>query len=400
MRMKIDQIIPQPQPGNTDCDKARRSEVFEGSKRTLASRPEFYLIYLLFYFVPWLFRPPSLMDVAVAVVAILVFLPIHFRAFEMTDARVLPLIVATALIGFATAPFNGMSGVFHVYASTQAGFQRPTNRALLVLVLLAITYLVMSYLMQISWPEIGFVLFIGGVTGVSCMSGAEQIIRLELAAQTRELAREQAAIAERERIARDLHDVLGHTLTMVALKSDIAERIIDTDVPKARQEIREIREATRDALRDVRAVVAGMALTTVADEIARAQKALRAAEVTFSVSGSLPEMTDRQETMVGLAIREAITNIVRHAQASKADLIFEKETGVNRLILRDNGKGGAINKGAGLQGLSDRLTNIGGKLTIEGRSSVMSAGQTGTTLIMSWPDRDQDNKSSQVRDYD
>jgi len=71
---------------------------------------------------------------------------------------------------------------------------------------------------------------------------------------------------QRERIARDLHDILGHTLTMVALKSDIADRMIETDPSRARQEIKEIRDASRHALRDVRAVVAGMALTTIDEE--------------------------------------------------------------------------------------------------------------------------------------
>ena len=326
-----------------------------------ASRPEFFLVYLLFYFTPWLFRAPTMADMVVAIVAVLVFLPIHFKMFNKSTADYIPLIGATALIGFAAAPFWGAPGVFHIYATTQAGFQRPSRRALSLIVGLTILYIPVSVLLGRAWIEIAFVVFMGLVTGISCISGADQIATIQLAEETRALEREQAAISERERIARDLHDLLGHTLTMVALKSDIASRVMEDDPARARQEIEEIRDSARTALRDVRAVVADMTVTTITEEVHRAARVLKAANVDLTVRGQAPQVGRSASTMIGLAIREAVTNIVRHAKAGSAHIEFTDAHEQLHMTVRDDGHVQAdVKPGAGLKGLVRRIESLGG----------------------------------------
>lgn len=337
----------------------------QSASPTLGSRPAFYLIYLVFYFIPWLFRTPSGVDVAVALVAIAIFIPIHFKTFdECVTNRVVYLLVMEA-IAFALAPFHGMHGVFHIYASVQAGYQRPERRGLWLMAALAAAYLLMSLVMRDNLGEIAFVLFMGAITGIACMADAEKTARRKSLERSRVLDRQLAAIAERERIARDLHDLLGHALTMVALKAEVAHKLFSSDPERARQEITEIRNASRTALKDVRAAVTGMNVTTIEAEISHAQKALEAAGVNFEVVGIPPLVDAHQSKTLGLAIREAVTNIVRHSVANKATLQFSADVDGHSVTIEDNGRGGSFTPGSGLTGLRQRIERIGGHTEID-----------------------------------
>lgn len=336
-----------------------------GARRTLGSRPEFYLVYLLFYFVPWIFQTPSGIDVTVALVAVAIFIPIHFKSCEESGTNRVWFTLMIEAIAFAAAPFHGMHGVFHIYASVQAGYQRPERRGLWILAALAAAYLLLSLVLRANLIEAVFVIFMGAITGISCMAGAEQTARRKSLERSRVLDRQLAAIAERERIARDLHDLLGHALTMVALKAEVAHKLFSSDPKRARQEITEIRDASRSALKDVRAAVTGMNVTTIEAEIGHAQKALGAAGVDFEVVGTPPLVDAHQSKTLGLAIREAVTNIVRHSVADKATLKFSGDADGLSVMIEDNGRGGSFTPGSGLTGLRQRIERIGGRTEID-----------------------------------
>ncbi len=331
---------------------------------TLGARPAFHLVYLLFYFVPWLFARPSATDIAAAVVAIAVFVPIHFQTFRATRHNRVGYLLAIEAIAFAAAPFHGMQGVFHIYACVQAGYTRPERRAAWFMLALTVAYLLLSVTLDLNWYETGFVLFMGAITGISCMAGAEQMARQRTLERSRALDQQLAAIAERERIARDLHDLLGHTLTMVALKAEVANKLFDTDPERARQEIGEIRDASRTALKDVRSAVTGMNVTTIDAEIAHAKEALSAAGVQFSVTGIPPRTDAHQSKTIGLAIREAVTNIVRHSMADKATLSFSHTAEGHVVTIEDNGHNAQVLPGSGLTGLRQRIERLGGRTEI------------------------------------
>lgn len=335
------------------------------ARPTIGSRPEFYLVYLLFYFIPWIFLTPSAIDVAAAFIAMAIFIPIHFKTFNESCANRIRYILMIEAIAFALAPFHGMHGVYHIYASVQAGYQRPERRGLWILAGLAVAYLLLSLVMRDNLGEIVFVLFMGAITGISCMAGAEQIAKRKALERSRVLDRQLAAIAERERIARDLHDLLGHALTMVALKAEVAHKLFSSDPDRARQEITEIRDASRSALKDVRAAVTGMNVTTIEAEIGHAQKALGAAGVDFEVVGTPPLVDAHQSKTLGLAIREAVTNIVRHSVADKATLRFSADEDGLSVTIKDNGHGGSFTPGSGLTGLRQRIERIGGRTEID-----------------------------------
>jgi len=334
-------------------------------RRTLASYPAFFLVYLLFYFVPWLFHAPEIKDIIAFIVALAIFIPIHFFAFSKSTPRFIGAIILTQIIGFIIAPLHGMHGVFHIYASAQAGFQRPGKRAAILLVVLALSFVILSLFVRANWFEVALVLFIGAVTGISCMASAEEIELRKYLERTSVLDKQSATLAERERIAADLHDLLGQTLTMVALKAEVADKFMDKDSERARREIREIRNEARAALADVRQAVSGMNTTTIEAEVNRAEQVLGAAGIEFSILGTLPKVSKHQDKVLGLAIREAVTNIVRHSKAKNAELSFVQSKDGLDISIRDNGIGGSYTLGAGLTGLKRRIENLGGSVDID-----------------------------------
>ena len=223
------------------------------------------------------------------------------------------------------------------------------------------------------------------IVGVGCIASAQSLYARDTQERSLILDRQLAAVEERERIARDLHDILGHTLTMVAVKADLADKLLDKDPVKARAEIADIRQTGRDALSNVRDTVDGMTVITITEEVERARTSLAAMNIGFDVSGSVPDLPIRANKAVGLAIREAVTNIVRHSDATSVQLSFDQSSDMFSFTIVDNGKGAKPDKGTGeafelgtgLQGLKRRISALGGKALID-----MSAG---TRLDVSVP---------------
>ena len=183
------------------------------------------------------------------------------------------------------------------------------------------------------------------------------------------LAHEQIAhlakLAERERIARDLHDVLGHTLSVVVLKSELAGKVMDREPERARTEIGEVEQIARKALGEVREAIRGYRSQGLAAEIDRARKILDAAGVTLECEAKPPLFAAAEETVLSLIVREAVTNIVRHAQASHCRLDFETNGHGTALVVEDDGRGGIRAEGNGLRGMRERVESIGGRLRID-----------------------------------
>lgn len=240
------------------------------------------------------------------------------------------------------------------------GFAIYTYRLPLALLLATLAVLGMSVAMLAtdSFDELFFLLFIA--VGVVIMN---TVIRVSIGRGERyEVAmRELSIVQERERVARDVHDVLGHSLTVIAAKSELAERLLDVDVERARQEITEIHSLTREAISEVRATVGGLRVRQLGEELATARSALDTAGLLAAVPEDPDVVDPRNRVLFAWIVREAVTNIVRHSGASSARI----ELGPHRLAVTDNGRGidGAA-KGNGLRGLTERVTEAGGRLTL------------------------------------
>jgi two-component system sensor histidine kinase DesK len=211
--------------------------------------------------------------------------------------------------------------------------------------------------------------------------------------QTRaELAR-VAVAEERLRIARDLHDLLGHSLSLITLKAELSRRMIATDAAAAEREMADLEAVARQSLNDVRAAVAGYRQPDLAAELGAARQLLTAAGIACRISAppdlSLPAEVD---TVLAWAIREGVTNVVRHARATSAAITISSGAGGFTAEITDNGRGGGtrppgsadqgsgpgqgageqsvqgagipLRFGSGLAGLGERVRQLGGRLTV------------------------------------
>jgi two-component system, NarL family, sensor histidine kinase DesK len=171
-----------------------------------------------------------------------------------------------------------------------------------------------------------------------------------------------ALAAERERIGRDLHDILGHSLTAISIKADLAARLIERDPTAAHTEITELGVIARQSLADVRATASAIREVRVADELASARSVLPAAGIEASVPTALDPVSDATSELFGYVVREAVTNVVRHSDATRCVITVEP----HRVVVTDNGKGWSEQDGhgSGLRGLSDRVAAAGGVLTV------------------------------------
>jgi two-component system sensor histidine kinase DesK len=187
-------------------------------------------------------------------------------------------------------------------------------------------------------------------------------------------------VAERERIARDLHDVLGHTLSVIVLKSELATRLAPIDPARASVEIADVERIARESLSELREAVAGYRAVGLAAEVERARSVLETAGVRVECQLGEMRLPPRYEGVVTMAIREGVTNIVRHAGASSCRLSLAQTPRECRLELADDGRGGAGAEGFGLAGMRERVEGLGGTLVREIAS--------GTRLILTLPLRE------------
>ena len=350
---------------------------FAGSRLKLGGRL-IWLAYLALYLAPWAFERPSPKEVTAALLGTAVFLAVYADGLRTRRSYVFHALVSAG-VGFALSPFGGAWSVFNVYGASFAARSRPRRRATILLVGLQLALMVFGLVTRQPWPAWVSGIFFGAMIGFGALWQSELEEKNRQLEQAQGEVRALATAAERERIARDLHDLLGHTLTVVAVKAELAERLCDRDLDAARREMRDLAAIARDALTEVRTAVVGMRGASLAAEIERAERALSAAGVQAQVRSAVVGDDPKREAVITMALREAVTNIIRHAQARTCTIAVEATPGGGmRLSVADDGRGGKIEEGSGLSGMRTRLEAAGGALKVEG-------GATGLRLVASLP---------------
>jgi two-component system sensor histidine kinase DesK len=295
----------------------------------------------------------------------LAFLPLYFRGYWVKDKRLLWIIAAIALFGVVYSPTNSGSSVYFIYAASFAAYTGNTKLAIrivgLVLLLVGLEAWVF-HLPPYFWvPGAVFTVLIGSIN-IHYMQRRQDTKALLMA---QEEVEQLAKIAERERIARDLHDVLGHTLSVIVLKSELAAKLAEKDPARAAQEIRDVERISRDALSQVRSTVRGYQSRGLLAEVEQAKTALSAAGVQTQCDFGAPKLPAAQEGVLALALREAVTNVIRHAKATSCYLTLRQENGSCRLQIKDDGCGSLSAEGVGLSGMRQRVESLGGQLQRE-----------------------------------
>ncbi len=340
-----------------------------------------YLVYLLFLFFQPLFDPSTVAATWIATgVMTVVFLPVYLWTFPRCTSQpylwsrerrrpgAVLGIIAMVAIGVASIPINSGATTFLVYAAAAGGALRPRRRALTVLALVMATALVTAFTSSIPFPYVlaafapAFLLV--PVLGLSVLFQRERIQTDARLAMAQDEIEHLAAIAERERIARDLHDLLGHTLSIITLKSELAHKLALDDPERAAREMREVERISRDALGEVRSAVAGFRARGLEGELANAKLALEAGEVAFDYYAEPLDLTPEREGVLALALREAVTNVLRHANARHCTVQLRRLGDHAELTVEDDGAGGASIGDGGLAGMRARLQALGGTLQV------------------------------------
>ena len=351
----------------------------------LMGRPVMGLVYLPFVLLPMAFWPEAPASAWWStLVASVLFLPAYFAFRRWRGGRQRVLVAVVALLGLGLIAFQPGGNTFVIYACAMAATVLTARRALWVTVLLVAAMVaaflaVMPLPLALAYAAMATAICALVVAGV-LMTRSRQRRDAELRLTQGEVAR-LAAMAERERIGRDLHDLLGHTLSLVALKSELAGRLVDSNPVAAREQIGEVESVARKALAQVREAVVGIRATGLEAELAAARLALLSAEVSLDQRLAPVALEPGLESALALALREAVTNVLRHAGARRVEVELVADDGELRLSIADDGRGGAGAPGNGLAGMRERLAAFGAELEVD------SPPGAGTRLQITLPRR-------------
>ena len=341
-----------------------------------------WLVYLVFFLMHPIFDHVGWKEWAATGLGLAVFLFLYFASFQCRRPWNHLCLAGMVALGVGFAPFNSGGSAFFIYPSCFIPFAVETELAAVewIAVVLAIIGLE-TWLLHLPagfyLPAAFFSLFLGAG---NIFFAQRNRINAKLRMANEEIEH-LAKVAERERIARDLHDVLGHTLSVIILKSELAGKLIDRDPERAKAEMADVEKTSRAALADVRSTIRGYRNHSLEAELKHAKTALRAAGVTLQSKTEEVGLNAVQESVVALVLREAVTNVVRHARARHCLLKLAPVNGNCVLEIQDDGCGVSSTEGNGLRGMRERVEALGGSLLRE--------NGTGTRLVIQFPLADE-----------
>jgi two-component system sensor histidine kinase DesK len=316
---------------------------------------------------------------------------------------IVPLFVLAAL---ACVVYDGAKwNALWIYVSAACG-AISTDRRVAVRAVLAVggCYVFFSWIGHVAVSDFLFTLLPVVLVGFAMIGFRAQIMMMRELRQARETVARLAASEERLRLARDMHDLTGQSLSMVTLKSELAARLLQRlpgtpERDRALEEIEQVAAVSRQTLHDIREAVSGYRRPTLAVEIITARTALEAAGI---VLRDAPELTTTSgtfdpdtEAALAWCLREAVTNVVRHSGARACHISLTRDEDTFALTVRDDGHGEILSParaaacidprpgspaGAGLRGMSERLAAVGGRLQL-------SPGSDGFRLVATVPAR-------------
>lgn len=269
------------------------------------------------------------------------------------------LAVLAGALSFVLGPEWRMLFFFHI--NVAAGIMLPKRDAYVTIAGIAVITFVLGYSLGFAWlavPAVALGLwatsFVGQVAAVA-----------ELRAAREELAR-LAVSEERLRFARDLHDLLGHSLSLITLKSELAGRLLPATPDKAAVEVNDIESVTRRALHEVREAVAGYRKPTLENELDGARELLEAADIACRIENGVGPSSNETDAVLAWVVREGATNVIRHSRARSCGILLKRDNEKVYAEITDDGRGpppgyGEAASGSGLSGLSERVAALGGE---------------------------------------
>jgi two-component system sensor histidine kinase DesK len=366
--------------------RAARDGVGERSKKHDGAS-YVWLAYSIFFFIsPILHHNLTYWLQQGAVYAVFLALYVAYVEFESQTVR-LALLAGMFALGVWSIPRNEGGSCFFIYVAAMMPFC--VEQALVLWGVIAAEIITLAVENRLhpgdsfNYMIPGFFLVVVGTSNLFVAQGKRADQKLRRAQQENV---QLSALAERERIARDLHDVLGHTLSVIVLKAELAGRLMGRGIPedaaRAAAEIADVEKTARTALAEVREAIGGYRSKGLQAEVDQARMTLDAAGVVLKCESTPPALKAREETVLSLAVREAVTNIVRHAHATECTMRFAiTADGFSLLEVADNGSAAIAKEGNGLRGMRERVQELGGRFRVEVGG--------GTKLVIELPEEGQ-----------
>ncbi len=366
---------PDHQSGPDNIAASKRIwKIFDG--------PAPWLIYLPLLFLPWLGVPPSLWQLAASIVGVLIFLPTYILGSRGKNRLLIFCATGAMIIAFAFYWAACNWTVIAIYAVSMFGRLRPFRTAVFGILAATATIVCFSF-----WTHQPVIWWLFGAV-LAPMVGIGQAFRSLLLDQedalklAHEEVRKIAQVAERERMGRDLHDLLGRTLTLIAVKADLAQRLATADSERCRAEIADIASAAREGLSQVRSALSGETPANLPLEVTEAIRALSVAGVEVEVDGDPTTLPAMSGAVLAMVLREAVTNVIRHAEAVTCRIRLTSSARSVGLTVEDDGRGGPIAEGRGLKGMRARIEAVGGAFDIvsDGQGTRLQVSLSGESL--------------------
>ncbi|GAB3145142.1 sensor histidine kinase [Amycolatopsis stemonae] len=299
--------------------------------------------------------PAAVAGCAIVAVFVGCYLAATRAAAHRAARRFWALLGVLTVLFAAALPFAHADAFFLATVAVSLAVPRLPRHGLALTAFAALTALVLP---GVVWDDVGWTQAVALVFTVLVVYAFAEAVRANQAlVEARAEVARLASEAERTRIARDLHDLLGHSLTAITVKSTLAKRLVAADSVRAGEEMTEVETLARQALTDVRAAVSGYREVTLAGELARGRELLRAC----GVAADLPTATDvvgpDHQELFGWVVREGLTNVARHARATHCAVTVSAST----VEVVDDGVGGSPEEGSGLAGLRERVKAAGGQ---------------------------------------
>lgn len=324
-----------------------------------------WLIFSLYYFVPLFYMPFDVIGHALLVGIYFIFIAVYLWASTLSRHLVWKPIAIITLLALLITPYTPSSSTFFTYVGFLIGFCYSTRVYLSMLGGFISIILALHYYYQYSIPIFAF----PAISGIITISAWGYIEKLRYDArirfiQSRQEIEQLAVIAERERIARDLHDILGHTLSSIALKAELAEKLLKHGkLVDTQQHLAELHQIARNSLSLVRQTVSGYKHRGLMGEVMELCDKLRQKGFMVEMVGEVPQLSARAETAMILALTELTTNILRHSKGNHCKIEFSRNADQVLVSMRDNGSIENLEPGNGIKGIQERLQALAGDLT-------------------------------------
>lgn len=326
-----------------------------------------YLFNLGFYILPMIMFPYALWELVTMVVVMLLFVALYFHCYRVGPQNMGWPLLGMFVLASVITPMNSGSIALFSYVGFFIAFAYTWKKAVPLLLGVLATLAAFHFGPGTHWDlflHYGVVI----VLTVSLFGRVERIRQRHSIAEQRsqEEIERLARSVERERIARDLHDILGHTLSSIILKSDLAEKQLQNEhYDAAKQQLRELSQIARSSLSQVRQSVSGYRHGGLTLELGRLEQRLTDAGFATKIHGTPPELEGPLETAIALVLTELVTNIIRHSAGQTCHITFNEHEQTYSVQVVDDGECTDFKAGNGLQGVKERIQLLGGKVSID-----------------------------------